>query len=189
MVGAGAGDEEPAGLQELQGAKIDLLVAALSRGDAITILGEGRWVEDHHLEFAAHMVIFLQYVKGIAFAKSDVGDDIQLLISACGSNRSGCHIACLHMLAVAGHRESEAAVVAEAVEHFARSIAPSSQVVLALVKKGASFLPSAQGVDKSDSVFLGDNLVRNLTVQRGYGLVEAFEQAHLWVVSFENALG
>src|SRR6202041_699301 len=93
------------------------------------------------------------------------------------------------MLAVAAHREGEAAVVAEAVEHFARSIAPSSQVVLALVKKGASFLASTQVVDKTDSVFLGDNLVRNLTVQDGYGLVEAFEQANPWVVSFENALG
>src|ERR1700746_3632930 len=128
MVRAGARDEESTGLQELQGAKVNLLVAAPGGGDAIAILGEGRWVEDDHLEFAAHVVILLQNVKRIAFAKGDVGDGIQLLISACGSNRRGCHVGRLHMLAVAGYRESEAPVVAEAVEHFAGGIAASGQM-------------------------------------------------------------
>ncbi len=86
------------------------------------------------------------------------------------------------MLTVAGHREREAAVVAEAVQHFARGIAASGEVVLALVKEGAGLLSPAQIVNKTDSVFFGDDLFRNFTMQDAYALLKAFEQSHLWIV-------
>src|SRR5579864_6575914 len=125
VVGAGARDKEAARLQQLQGTKVNLLIAALGGRDAVAILCESRWVENHHLELASHLVVLLQDVEGIAFAKSDVGDGIDLLIAARGCNCRGGHVSSLHMLAVAGHRQSEAPVVAEAVEHFAGGIAAS----------------------------------------------------------------
>src|SRR5579864_8971776 len=135
VVGAGARDEEAARLQQLQGTQVNLLIAALGGRDAVAILGESRWIQDDHLELAAHLVVLLQNVEGIAFAKIDVGDGIQLLIAPRGCDRSGSHVSGLHVLAVAGYRESEAAVVAEAVEHFAGGIAASGQMILALVEE------------------------------------------------------
>ncbi len=188
MVGAGARDEEAARLQQLQGAKIDLLVAAMSRGDAIAILGEGRWVQDDHLEFAAHIVVLLQDVEGIAFAKSDVGDGIQFLIAARGCDRGGSHVNGFDVLAVGCDRESEAAVVTEAIEHFAGCVAASGQVVLALVEERAGLLSfrrrSYTKLIPFSLAIISSGTSPCSTLTR---LVEAFEQAHLWIIAFEDA--
>src|SRR5580700_4296872 len=59
VIGTGTRDEEAARLQQLQGAKVNLLIASLGCRDTIAMLGESRWVEDHHLEFAAYIVVLL----------------------------------------------------------------------------------------------------------------------------------
>jgi hypothetical protein len=59
VVRTGAADQVPARFQQLHGAKIDFLIAALGRGDAGSILGEGRRIENDGVKAAANLVVFL----------------------------------------------------------------------------------------------------------------------------------
>ena len=83
----------PPGLKDLHGAKIDFFVAAMGGGDAIAILGEGRRVEDHHVEAALFVVVLLEQIEGVGLFEGDIRDFIQFLIAAgggdCGRRKIG----------------------------------------------------------------------------------------------------
>src|SRR5690606_20379928 len=49
VLAARAGHEYPAGWQALHGAEVDLLVSTRGPFDRTTALGEGRWIEHHHI--------------------------------------------------------------------------------------------------------------------------------------------
>ena len=69
VVRAGAGDQVSAGLENLQSAQIDFFVSAVGGRDAVAVLGEGRRIEDDHVEAAVDLVVFLEQVEGVASRK------------------------------------------------------------------------------------------------------------------------
>src|ERR1700685_936808 len=72
MVGAGAGDEIPAWLQQLHSAEIDFLVSTLGCRNAVAILGEGGRIKNDHIETSTDFVIFLEQVERVGLAKGDI---------------------------------------------------------------------------------------------------------------------
>ena len=69
---------------------------------------------------------------------------IQLLIALCRCDRRGRHVNALDVLAIVGHRQGEAALVAEAIENFSGRVSPRRAMILALVEKGSGFLAFQQ---------------------------------------------
>ena len=76
----------------------------------------------------------------LPFAEMHVRDAVQLLIAARRLNCGGSHLDAFDVLAAVGNRQRKSALVAEAVEHFAGSVAPRGPVIFALVEKGAGLL-------------------------------------------------
>src|ERR1700683_1249282 len=72
VVRAGASDQIPARLDELHGPEVDFLISALRRRDAIAVLSESGRIEHNHIETSADLVIFLEQVKSVCFAKGDI---------------------------------------------------------------------------------------------------------------------
>ena len=189
VIGAGAGDQVAARPQELEGAEVDLLVAAAGGRNGVAVLGEGRRVEDNHLETPPGLVVFLEQVEGIAFAKSGIGNRIQLLIPAGGFDSCGRHIDALDVRATVGDCEREASLIAETIEHVSRRIAPRGEMVFALVEKRSGFLALGKVADERHAVFLGQNFGRHFAVKHADALFETLEHTHLGVVAFDDALG
>src|SRR5690348_12760068 len=65
MVRAGAGDEEPLGLDERQSKLIELAVGRLPLGNVLLALDEGGRIEDHRIEARAALVQSLQRVESV----------------------------------------------------------------------------------------------------------------------------
>ena len=61
-------------------------------------------------------------------------------------------------------------------------------MIFALVEKRTRFLPLWQIVGKGHAIFLYANFGRNLAIKDADALFESFEQAHLRVVPFNDAL-
>ena len=95
-------------------------------------------------EAPASLVVFLQHVERVAFAEMYIRDAIELLFRRAASMAAGAMSMHFDMLAAIGNGEREAALVAEAVEHFAGGIAPGGPVIFPLVEKRAGFLALRQ---------------------------------------------
>ena len=72
VVGAGAGDEDPAGAEHLEGAEIEFLVAAESGVEIALALGEGGRVENDGVVAAIGGGVVLQQVEGVGFDPFDL---------------------------------------------------------------------------------------------------------------------
>ena len=81
---AGTCHQHPSRLQHLQGAQVDLLVAAQGSFDRRLALGKSRRVEDDGVVLAAGRRVVLKQVKGIGFDPVDlaagVGVTIEFLV-------------------------------------------------------------------------------------------------------------
>jgi len=115
-------------------------------------------------------------------AKSEV-------IAARGFDGSGGHINAFDMVALVRNGQGKAALITEAVEHFARRIVACGTVIFALIEKRAGLLAPLEIVNKGDAVFLGQYFVRDFSMENTDALVESFEQTYFRIVSLENALG
>ena len=76
VIGAGAGDEDTAGTEHLEGAEIEFLVAAEGGVEITLALGEGRWVEDDGVVVASFVRtsgggVVLQEVEGVGLDPFD----------------------------------------------------------------------------------------------------------------------
>src|ERR1700685_2786547 len=89
MMRARAGDQGASWPQNLHGAEIDFLVAAMGRRDAVAILGECRRIENYHVEAALFVVVLLEQIEGVCLFEGDVCDLIQFLISASSAHGGG----------------------------------------------------------------------------------------------------
>ena len=72
VVGAGAGDENPAGAQHLQGAEVEFLVAAEGGVEIALGLGEGGRIEDDGVVTAVGGGVVLEQVEGVGFDPFDL---------------------------------------------------------------------------------------------------------------------
>lgn len=189
VVGAGAGEEEAARLENLEGAKIDLLVAAVSSRDAVAILGKGRGVENYGVEATPRIVVFLEEVKCVSLPEVNVRGGVQLLIAFGGLDGSGCHVDGFDAIALVCDGQREPSLITEAVQCLAAGVAARDPVVFALVEEGTGLLSFLQVVDKRDAVLLGCDLGRDFTVKNADALVEGFEDANPGIISFEDAFG
>src|SRR5437773_5899159 len=80
MIGARAGDQAAARLEQLEGAEVDLLVPAHGLLDRVLALGEGGRVEDHGVEALAAVVQIPQEVEDVGLASGDVREPVALRI-------------------------------------------------------------------------------------------------------------
>src|SRR5271163_187215 len=113
MVRAGTRDQGAARSEDLHGPKIYFLVAAMSGGNAVAVLGKGRRIENDHVEAALFVVVLLEQIEGISLFEGDIRDLIQFLIAAGGGYCGGREIDRFYARGVAGDAEGESAVVAE----------------------------------------------------------------------------
>src|SRR5579863_1692959 len=188
MVGARAGDQQAARLEQLQRPEIDLLISAMSRRDAVAVLGKSGGIENDHLEAAANLVVLLEDVEGVALAEADVRDRVQVLVALGRLDRGRGHFDALHVLAPIRNSKSKAALVAEAVKNIARRVLPGRPVVFALVEKGSRFLALLQRASEADPILLGDDFLGNHAVEYADALVQRFEQPHSWIVALQDSL-
>ena len=68
----------PPGLQQAQGAQVDLLVAGVAASRLRRDLGEGRRVEHHQRKLAARGGVAGQQIEDVGFLEIDVGDAVGL---------------------------------------------------------------------------------------------------------------
>ena len=158
VVRTGAGQQKAARFQEFQRPQIDLFVAAMRCGDAVAIFRKCRWVQNHHLELSSGLIVLLQNVKCISFAKIHVPGGVEVLVALRRRDGRRRHVNALDVLACVGNRQSEAALIAEAIENFPGCVSPRRAMILALVEKGSGFLAFQQVVSKSDAIFLYEDL-------------------------------
>jgi len=89
VVGAGARDKVSARAKDFEGAEIDFLVAALGCRDAFAVFGEGRGIENDHVEAPVFFIVLLEHVERIGLAERHVFDRVKCLISSSsGDGRS-----------------------------------------------------------------------------------------------------
>ena len=67
VVGAGAGDEDAAGTEHLEGPEIEFFVAAQGSVEVALALGERGWVENDGVVAAVGGGVVLEEVKGVGF--------------------------------------------------------------------------------------------------------------------------
>ena len=89
VMGAGAGYEISARAKDFERPEIDFLIAALCCRDAFAVFGESRGVEDYHIEAAIFLIVLLEHVERIGFAKRNMFDAVEFLISPSGDDGGG----------------------------------------------------------------------------------------------------
>jgi hypothetical protein len=156
VIGAGAGDENPAGAEHLEGAEIEFLVAAESGIEIALALGEGGRVENDGVVAMIGGRVVLEQVKGVGLDPLDLSS-IQELMVQCGvligDFESGTGAVDAGDLRTPGSEmEGEASLIAEDIESFSSGVLGCSGVVLALVEEGSGLLAQESVVMELDSV-------------------------------------
>src|SRR5208283_2938746 len=162
---AGAGDEDASGPQHLQGAEVELLVAAQRGRHGAFGFGEGGRVEDDGVVLASGGSVVLEQVEGVGLDPFDLAaavlSQVELLIPLGDFQRGTRRVNRGHALAHARQVQREAALVGEAIERLTMAIAGGSSVVFALVEEGASLL-SGKSVEVKAHAVHGEEGARPL---------------------------
>ena len=72
VMGARTREEAAAWAQDLDGPKINLLIASACGRNAVAVLGESGGVEDDEVEAPSRFIVFLEHIEGIAFAEGNI---------------------------------------------------------------------------------------------------------------------
>jgi hypothetical protein len=187
MVGAGTGDQGAPGPKNLHGPKIDFFVATVGCRDAVAILGEGRRIEDHHVEAALFVVVLFEQIEGVSLFECDIRDLIQFLIATGCGYCGGREIDSLYIRSFSGHAKSEASVIAEAIENFAAGKVCSGFMIFALIEEAAGFLAVMQIVAEEQAVFVRADFLGDFAVKNRYALIQTFEQTHFRIIPFDDS--
>ena len=150
MVGAGAGDQNAAGAQHLQGTQVEFFVAAEGGIEVALALGE-RWrVEDDGVVALAGGGVVLEQIEGVSFDPFDFRLALVAAVKSCVLvGNFECSPGTIYAGDVGTAREQmkrETSLVAEDVEGIAVSVLGSGGVVLALVEEGSGLL-AFEGVE------------------------------------------
>ena len=193
VVGAGAGDEDAAGAKHLEGAEVELFVAAEGGVEVALRFGEGGRVEDDGVVAAVGGGVVLEQVEGVGLDPFDffafeaglveggvlVGD----FEGGAGAVDSG------DLRAARGEVEGEASLIAEDVEGFAAGVVGGGGVVFALVEKGSGLL-AFEGVVVELDLVHGEGGGGLLALQQAGGAGrESFEFADAGVDALEDRGG
>ena len=153
---AGAGDQHAARPEHLQGAQVQLLVAADGGFHDALGLGEGGRVEDDGVVLLAGGGVVLEQIEGIGLDPLDLAAGVRVaveLLVLLGDFQGGTRgIDCRHLAAHPGQVQGEASLVGEAVQGLAVGVAGSGGVVLALIEKGSRLLAAERVEVKADAV-------------------------------------
>ena len=125
MVGAGAGDEDPARSKHLERTEIEFLVSAQRSVQIALALGEGRRIEDDGVVAAVRVGIVLQQVEGVGLDPFNLPWFSVAFWSATSS--AGRELSTPgHLRADLREVEREAALIAENVERFSVGVAAAA---------------------------------------------------------------
>ena len=120
--------------------------------------------------------------------KCHIRNRIQFLIAPRRFDGRCAHVDAFDVLAIVGDRQREAALIAEAIEHFARCISPRRPVILALVEERAGLLPFARSKTKVMPFSFARISAGTSPCKHADALLEPFEQPHLGIVALQNSL-
>ncbi len=137
VMGAGAGDQNAARFEKLEGAQIDLLITLCRVVEHFAGFREGGRVQDDHLVLAVDAG---EKIENIGLAELDVRDVVRAGVGLGCRQGVGGRIHGLHGLGLPGGVEREPSSGGEAIEDAAVGVAGGSQVILALVEIDAGFL-------------------------------------------------
>lgn len=191
-MGAGAGDEGSAGAEHLDGAEVELLVAAHGAFGGALGLGEGGWVEDDGVVLLAGGLVLAEELEGVGFEPLDLGLKVGVELSVAVGYFEGAEagVDSGDLTAVLGHVEGESALISADVERGAGCVAGCGGVVEALVEEGSRLLARAcvevktkavDGEDGGELWCFGGVLMVWGVEGTGCGVGELFEFADLWV--------
>ena len=76
VIGAAAGDQEPARVEQPKSSEVDFLVAGQRVRNRRLVLGEGRRVQDDGVVAGAFALEVAQLIEDVGFARRQVGDAI-----------------------------------------------------------------------------------------------------------------
>ena len=133
----------PPGLQQLQRAQVDLLVAGARVRDRRLVLGERRRIEHDRVEPLAEPLEAAQLVEHVADAGVD-GDAVARGVLPDARDRVLGDVERDRLVAAPPQHQREAAVVAEAVEQPAARVGRRRGAVLALIEKQPGLLAVPQ---------------------------------------------
>lgn len=189
VVGAGAGDEHAAAVEQAEGAEIDVLIAGERFLHGAAGFREGGRVEDDGVEAAVGLGVLCEELEDVGFAPLDVVDFVGggVFPGAVEGGRGG--IESFDAIGAAGEVEGEAAGGTETVEDLAAREALGGEVVLALVEEGAGFLAAEEIDVPVEAVELDLVRGREFAVDELFFEREAFEFADGDVVAEDDGAG
>src|ERR1700722_9122776 len=144
VVRAGAGYEQPAGTEHLEGAKIEFLVAAESGIEVALRFGESGRVENDSVVVMVGGGVVLEQVEGVRLDPFDIVALPKLRIEGCvlvGDFQRGTGaVDCGDLRATRREGKGKAALVTEDVQSFSLGVLSGGGIVFALVKESSSLL-------------------------------------------------
>src|SRR5664280_153029 len=152
----GAGDENAAWPKHLQGAEIQLLIAAQRGRHGALGLGERRWIENDGVVLPPGGSVVLEQVEGVGLDPFDfaaaVSGAIELLVLLRHFQRRTRRVHGGDGCASPREVQRKSSLIGETIERVSVSVPCGGGVVLALVEEGASFLPAESVEVEVDSV-------------------------------------
>ena len=181
-----AGDQVPAGVQNLHGAQVQFLVAAQGGIEVAFLAGERGRVEHDEIKPLLFGVGRLQKIETVGFLPLDVFEFIERLAELPLAEGVGGGVEGEDRLAMRRDRERESARVGEAIQRPAVGVTCCSRTVFPLVEKSAGLLAADQVVAQLDAVFLDDDLVDVVARENSLLLGQSLQRADADVVAFDD---
>ncbi len=138
--GAGAGDQEAAGLQQAHGAVVDLAIGAQRAVESFLAFRERRRIQDDRGKLPPFFIEGAQRLDGVGRARFDILQTVALGILQSALHRRRVLIDCDHVRRLARQLQREATVVAERVQRLAACQLAGAQVVFGLVQISAGLV-------------------------------------------------
>src|SRR5664280_1542198 len=152
----GAGDENAAWPKHLQGAEIQLFIAAQRGRHGALGLGERRWIENDSVILPARGSVVLEQVESVGLDPFDlaaaVSGTIELLVLLRYFQRRPRRVHSRDGCACPREVQRKSSLIGETIERVSVSVPRSGGVVLALVEEGAGLLPAESVEVEAESV-------------------------------------
>src|ERR1017187_2306884 len=156
MERTGAGDENAAWPKHLQGAKIQLLIAAQRGRHGALGLSERRWIENDSVILPARGSVVLEQVESVGLDPLDlaaaVSGPVELLVLLRHFQRRTRRVHGADGSTCPREVQRKSSLIGETIERVSVSVPCGGSVVLALVEEGAGFLPAESVEMEADSV-------------------------------------
>ena len=184
--GARAGDEVTAGVQDFQGAEIQLLVTAQRRFQVVFLPRESGRIDHHDVEALLFLVGSLEEIEAVGFLPFQVGESVQTLAALRLSQRVRRRIHAQNRIAMGRERQGKSARVGEAIQRAPASITCGGGAIFALVQKSPGLLPVQQVEAHLHAVFFHHNFADFLPRQHAALLRKALKAAHGDIIAFQD---